>query len=288
MERLETKKGSIPEPLRIVSVSGGKDSTALYLWAIEQWGKNGFLAVFADTGNEHPVTLNYLRNLPDMAGGPPIVWTTARLADKVRSKGKEPSGNPFLDMILWNGRTPSAKAQFCTEYLKLRPIADWLENIQGNKEPIMYTGIRAGESVRRSKMAEREWSKFYDCYTERPLLKWTESQVFDYLKSKGVPPNPLYEAGFVRVGCFPCIHARKADLARLPDWAWDKIESWEKASGRSWFRPNCIPGLPPHQWPTTQQMREWSKTSRGGVQYDMLAPDAADVPTCMSTWGTCE
>ena len=56
--------------IRIVSVSGGKDSTALYCWAIEQWGKDGFRAVFADTGNEHPVTYNYVRNMHEMAGGP--------------------------------------------------------------------------------------------------------------------------------------------------------------------------------------------------------------------------
>lgn len=50
--------------IRIVSVSGGKDSTALYCWAIEQWGKDGFRAVFADTGNEHPVTYNFMQSEP--------------------------------------------------------------------------------------------------------------------------------------------------------------------------------------------------------------------------------
>lgn len=41
--------------VNIISVSGGKDSTALYLLAIEFFGKD-FIPVFADTGNEHPVT----------------------------------------------------------------------------------------------------------------------------------------------------------------------------------------------------------------------------------------
>lgn len=56
--------------LRVVSVSGGKDSTTLYCWAIDQFGKDGFRAVFADTGHEHPVTLNYVKKLPWMADGP--------------------------------------------------------------------------------------------------------------------------------------------------------------------------------------------------------------------------
>lgn len=273
------------DPLHIVSVSGGKDSTALYCWAIDQFGKEGFVAIFSDTGHEHPVTLNYIRNLPKIAGGPPIVWVTARFSDKVKAKGKEPSNNPFLDMMLWKGRAPSSKAQFCTEHVKLRPISDWLDHNRGDREPIMYTGIRAGESVRRSKMAEREWMDFYDCYTERPLLRWTEAQIFDYLKAKGVPPNPLYEAGFVRVGCFPCIHARKLELARLPDWAWDKLQEWETLLGRSWFPAGTVPGK---FIPTIADVREWSTTSRGGRQQDMFSPDAKDVPSCMSTWGACE
>jgi 3'-phosphoadenosine 5'-phosphosulfate sulfotransferase (PAPS reductase)/FAD synthetase len=72
--------------LRVVSVSGGKDSTALYCWAIEQWGKDGFRAVFADTGHEHPVTYNYLRNLAQMAGGPEIVWVRADFRKQIEHK----------------------------------------------------------------------------------------------------------------------------------------------------------------------------------------------------------
>lgn len=273
--------------LRIVSVSGGKDSTALYCWAIDQWGKDGFVAVFADTGHEHPVTLNYVRNLPDMANGPQITWVsgTLHLKEKVRIKGIEPSGNPFLDMMLWKGRAPSSKAQFCTEHVKLRPIADYLDHIRGDREPTMYTGIRAGESERRAKMPERAWMDLYDCYTERPLLHWSEQQVFDFLKSKSVPPNPLYEVGFSRVGCFPCIHARKSELARLPDWAWQKLEEWESRLGRSWFPPGFVPGL---HIPKIQDVREWATTTRGGYQQDIFAPDSKDVPSCMSTWGACE
>jgi 3'-phosphoadenosine 5'-phosphosulfate sulfotransferase (PAPS reductase)/FAD synthetase len=271
--------------LEIVSVSGGKDSTALYLWAIEQFGKDGFRAVFADTGHEHPVTYNYLRNLPAMAGGPEIHWVKADFTDAIKKRGREASGTPFLDLMIWKGRAPSSKAQFCTEHLKLKPIQVWLEEIRGDQDVIMYTGIRAGESERRSKMAAREWSDLYDCYTQRPLLLWTAEQIFAYLKSKGVPPNPLYEAGFTRVGCFPCIHARKSELANLPEWAWEKLQEWETRIGRSWFAAGTVPGV---FIPTIQDAREWAKTARGGRQFDMFSEDAKDIPSCMSTWGACE
>lgn len=50
------------DEIRICSVSGGKDSTALYCLMVEYYGHD-FVPIFADTGNEHPVTINYVRNL---------------------------------------------------------------------------------------------------------------------------------------------------------------------------------------------------------------------------------
>lgn len=271
--------------IKIISVSGGKDSTALYCWAIKQWGKDGFSAVFADTGHEHPVTYNYIRNLPEMADGPVIQWVKADFIDKIEAKGKLASGNPFLDMMLWKGRAPSTKAQFCTEHLKLKPIREWLASIRGDNEIEMYIGIRAAESERRSKQPEREFSEFYDGYINRPLLRWTEKQVFKFLNDCGVLPNPLYALGYSRVGCFPCIHANKRELRRLPDWAWDKLAAWEKRVGRTWFPPGIVPGI---HIPTIQNVRDWCKTDHGGRQWNLFAEDAKDVPSCMSTWGICE
>lgn len=45
--------------IRIVQFSGGKDSTALVLWAREHFG-DAFLPLFCDTGWEHPLTTAYI------------------------------------------------------------------------------------------------------------------------------------------------------------------------------------------------------------------------------------
>lgn len=45
--------------IHLVSVSGGKDSTATLIQALTQFPESTF-AVFADTGNEHETTLEYL------------------------------------------------------------------------------------------------------------------------------------------------------------------------------------------------------------------------------------
>lgn len=51
--------------INIVNVSGGVDSTACYLMALEEREKTGidFRAVFADTGNEHRETIDYINGL---------------------------------------------------------------------------------------------------------------------------------------------------------------------------------------------------------------------------------
>lgn len=276
--------------LPIISVSGGKDSTALYLLAQELFG-NTFLPVFADTGNEHPVTVNYVRNLHHMASGPEVKIVKADFAKRLKAKGIEPTGNPFMDMMLWKGRAPSTKAQFCTEHVKLWPIRFYLDKHYPKEKYrwTMYTGIRAGESPRRAKMESESWNDFFDCKQVLPLLRYTTEHVFALLEKRGVPPNPLYELGFTRVGCFPCIHANKGELSNLPDWAWDKIEEWENRLGRSWFPAGYLPGMPKGQIPKISEVREWCKTSRGGRQYNVFKQDSPeDAPSCMTGWIQCE
>jgi 3'-phosphoadenosine 5'-phosphosulfate sulfotransferase (PAPS reductase)/FAD synthetase len=79
--------------LPICSVSGGKDSTALYLLMMEYFGNN-FLPIFSDTGHEHPVTVNYVRNLHLMTGGPEVVVVHADFRKPIatRRASKTPSG----------------------------------------------------------------------------------------------------------------------------------------------------------------------------------------------------
>lgn len=272
----------------ICSVSGGKDSTALYL-LMQEFHGNDFYPVFADTGHEHPVTLNYVKNLHVMTGGPEVVIVQADFDKGLKRKGFDKTGYTFLDLCLWKGRAPSTKAQFCTEHLKLWPILFDLQSRFPREEYewVMHTGIRAGESKRRSKMQPFSFNDFFDCLSVLPMLFNSEGFEFEYLESKGVPPNPLYALGYGRVGCFPCIHANKEELMLLPDWAWDRLEYYETMIGRSWFPPGIVPGI---HIATVAQVREWSKTTPRirGNQYNMFRKAADDAPSCMTGWIECE
>lgn len=302
------------KPLIIVSVSGGKDSTALYLLCVSYFGKD-FLAIFADTGNEHPVTVNYVKNIHHMTGGPEVVIVKANFQKAIERKRDNLiksipkagsveevrmiyrkiqrckfTDRPFHDLLTWKGRAPSTKAQFCTEHLKLWPIKFYLDKHYPKREYDweMFTGIRAGESINRSKKQPFSWNSFFDCRAVLPMLYESEDMVFTMHYANGIEPNPLYKTGKAkRVGCYPCHASGKEELRNLEEWAWQKLEEFEQcAGGRTWFPPNKIPGI---QLSTISDVKEWVRTTRGGRQYGLfLQDDTEDTPSCMTGFMTCE
>ena len=52
----------------VISVSGGKDSTATLLLALQRLPRDKIMAIFCDTGNEIPVTYDYLDDLENHLG----------------------------------------------------------------------------------------------------------------------------------------------------------------------------------------------------------------------------
>ena len=312
----------------IVSVSGGKDSTALLLLAIERQPDN-LQAVFADTGNEHPQTYDYVQYL-EQATGVPIVWVRADFTQQIYGKRKfvetkwpeqgipqetvnralsalNPTGNPFLDLCIWKGRFPSSKAAFCSEELKRNPIQKQVQFplLDAGDDVVSWQGVRADESRRRANLPELECkvvnANGAELWNYRPILQWTAQDCFDMHRKHGIKHNPLYEQGMGRVGCMPCINCRKDELLeiskRFPQEI-ERIAQWERAvadaskRGGSTFFPATDIGEDSNGPETIinaniNQFVEWSKTSRGGKQYDFFRIQD-DGPLCTSIYGLCE
>lgn len=306
----------------IISVSGGKDSTALLLLAIERQPDN-MQAVFADTGNEHELTYEYVQYLNNNVF--PIRTVRADFADRIAGKKQYvltkwaekgvqqaaidravaalvPTGNPFLDLCIWKGRFPSSRAAFCSEELKRNPIITQVQQplIDAGDDVVSWQGVRRDESLRRALLSENELKKRYDNGAEmwnyRPILDWTAQDCFDMHRRHGVKHNPLYEMGMGRVGCMPCINCRKDELneisKRFPEVI-DRIEQWEDAVKKASKRQEATFFAAPSddsEWSAKQTIRvfvEWSKTARGGKQFDFLRMQD-DGPACTSIYGLCE
>lgn len=309
-----------PIRLAVVSVSGGKDSTATAILAQRSGLSCRF--VYARTDHEHPQTDAYvLEYMPRMLGAPVEEVRadfTAKIAGKRRyieevwpRKGVpseaceralrvlHPTGIAYLDLCLWKGRFPASQSQFCTQELKRYPLdARLLDLLAQGYEVESWRGIRRDESRKRADAPAREraaegWTVVH------PIVEWTAQQVVDFVLAAGWRLNPLYSQGMHRVGCMPCINCRKDELLeiakRFPEHI-DRLREWERlvseASKRGWttfFTDSAKDDEDDdaifHRLKIDQHI-EWSKTARGGRQRDFIreAPPRA----CSSVYGLCE
>ena len=261
------------------------------LWLTEQEIDHD--RVFLDTGWEHELTYEYLR-------GP--------LAKKLGPIHEIRGARTMEELIRHKGMFPSRVRRFCTQELKVRPMQRYLAaRMDAGEDLVNAVGIRAAESEARSRMLEWEWQEGFDCEVWRPLLLWSEQQVIDIHKRHGLAPNPLYLMGASRVGCWPCIYARKSEIRLIADKDPERIvrlRVLEADVGRSaharaeakgatlatlptWFQnPSGRTEDGRHAgdcWPIDKVV-EWSKTSRGGRQFELFAPQNDG---CMR-WGLCE
>lgn len=160
--------------------------------------------VFADTGFEAPETYEYLDLLRDRLGPIEVVRNEALW------QGAQPGEEGMLTLIRRKQMFPSRLMRFCTQQLKIFPIRDHIRVMQDRGEEVVSAvGVRAEESAARAAMAEWEFWDEMDAEIWRPLIRWSEQDVIEVHRRHGMPPNPLYLQGTRRVGCSPCIHARK-------------------------------------------------------------------------------
>ena len=315
----------------VISVSGGKDSTATLLLALERCPAGSVVPIFCDTGNEHQDTYDYLAYLEQALGlaitrlkadftrqlaakrmfiardvrtGRDRTGRKLRWSNKAKRRALavlHPTGNPFLDLCMWKGRFPSRKAQFCTEELKRNMAVEFqLDLMDAGHRVISWQGVRRDESEnrRKAKLFERVGGGLW---IFRPIVAWTAAQVFQFAHARGVQPNPLYLQGMGRVGCMPCINCNKAELrqiaARFPEHLgriadWEQIVSACSKRGGSTFMADAHSGKDRRSvfadlniWARV----EWSKTSRGGKQFNLF--DEIEHPIeagCSSSYGLCD
>lgn len=271
----------------VASVSGGKDSAATSLYLTELGIEH--VRVFADTGWEHPATYDYLRGPLTAVLGP---------IEEVRAPLTLP------ELVRKKGMFPSRMRRYCTTELKVKPLAAF---VRGFDEAINAVGIRAAESQARASAEMWEWSETFDCDVWRPIVRWTEEDVIAIHRRHGLAPNPLYLLGASRVGCWPCIHARKAELRLVSETDPGRIDQiramehdvGEAARARYEARGETFETLgyqPPTFFPNPlasggaweafpiDDAVAWSRTSRGGRQLEMFAPEKDGC----ARWGLCE
>lgn len=276
----------------VASISGGKDSAAMSLWLTERGIEHD--RVFCDTGWEAAETYEHIEYLAERLG--PITWLRGE--------------RQMEALVEHKGMFPSRMRRFCTEELKVKPILAHLNaRVAAGEDVVNAVGIRAGESEARAKMPEWEWSKGFDCEVWRPLICWTEADVVDIHTRHQLRPNPLYLKGASRVGCFPCIFARKAEVKLIADKFPEQIVRIRKmeervqaaALARHATKNTDAPFHPPSffQAPNRDANGQrlcipiddvvaWSRTLPGGRTEDRQVEMFAAADEGCMRWGLCE
>ena len=309
--------------IHVGSLSTGKDSQATILLMINRVGKENCRFVMADTGNEDAAVFAHVAYL-EATLGIKVDILKADFSERISNKrmfiardqrngrkdGKRirwsnkakrralavlyPSGIPFLDLCMWKGRFPSRRAQFCTTELKTMLMVEYQMALMDQG-----FGVISWQGIRRNESENRKNAKLFEKVGRqlrifRPIILWTAQQTVDYCHSQGTEVNPLYSAGFDRVGCMPCHNCgkkeisnvalrRPAEIERLAKWEW-LVGQASKRGGATFFAN-------PHRDDDAgkkgiYQMVQWAKTTHGGKQMNLL--QETDSAACSSSFGLCD
>lgn len=195
-------------PRHILSLSGGKDSTALALYMKNRVPHMEY--VFCDTGEELSETYDYLFKIEAVLGK-----TVTRLNPD----------RPFRHYLdLYRGVLPDPRTRWCTRMLKLRPF----ERYVGDDPVCLYVGIRGDEPHRKGYVSTKPNITPRFPFVEDGINK---RDVLRILEESGLG-MPDYYKWRSRSGCYFCFFQQRREwiglLERHPDLFW-KAAAFEKS-----------------------------------------------------------
>lgn len=185
-----------------LAFSGGKDSQVVM--ELARLASVKFTAVHNVTTNDAATTIRFIKE-----NYPSVIMDIPQKS--------------FFQMIEKKG-LPTRLRRWCCEYYKETKGTGF----------VVLTGVRAEESRKRAaydeaaRMTKRKHTRYainidemkergFQCvhgrdkFTIRPILKWTEKNVWDFIKGQKIPVNPCYKED-KRVGCVFCPMAPRKSI----------------------------------------------------------------------------
>lgn len=197
-----------------VSLSGGKDSTALLLLMIER-GMPIDLVLYADTTMEFPEMYAHLQRVDDyLFRERGLHITTLRhphgfewlMFDEPKQKQSSIENRQRLGVSTCGNGWPGIKVRWCTGQLKTHLITKETNRLKQEKNALHFVGIAADEAWH----CKKDKSKRY------PLVEWgiTEADALQICYDRGFDFGGLYEI-YHRCSCWCCPFQRIGALRTL-------------------------------------------------------------------------
>ena len=223
-----------PKPaLHVVSLSGGKDSTAMLLRMIDE-NMPIDIILFCDTGLEFPEMYEHLEKLEHNIGRPITRIRSFHTFDyfltekEVLVKHKRNREYNNVRGYGW----PGPVNRWCTKELKTIPREKFLKQLQEHYDVIEYVGLAADEGYRLERKNNRRENN------RHPLVDWgmTEADCLQYCYDRGYTWGGLYDK-YERVSCWCCPLQPLTELRILyrdyPE-LWKTLVEWDKRSWRNY------------------------------------------------------
>lgn len=170
----------------VMSSSFGAESALLLHMAAE--AMPGIKVVFVDTGYLFPEShafMEQLRRRFDLN-----VWTYRTRNDPIAYLERHGEGD----------RKWRKDVEACCGANKIEPFDRAMRELAPSA---WLRGIRRNQAETRRTAPFVDWSNRYNCHAISPLLNWTGREIYGYMKKHDLPYHPLYEKGYLSIGCNP-------------------------------------------------------------------------------------
>lgn len=209
-----------------LAFSGGKDSTVILDLAKRAGVK--YEAYYNLTTVDPPELVRFIRNeYPD------VIWNKPK--------------HTMWQLIVKNRMPPTRIARYCCRELKE----------QYGAGRTIITGVRWAESAKRSSR-----NLYEGCYTDgskhflHVVIDWSDDDVWEYIRSQGLPYCTLYDEGFKRIGCIMCPQSRRK-LREEQVRRWPKYkDAYLRAFGRCVDKMKAD-GIKSENWNSAEDMYRW-------------------------------
>lgn len=139
--------------------------------------------LFLDTGFHFPETLEFRDRLAEELG-----LNVRSLTPRLGHEGFRKE----------HGKLHQRDPDLCCYLNKVEPLEDALDEYD-----LWISGIRRDQTEARasaSVLERQEDGTLKAC----PMLEWTSRDIFEYIGEHDLPVHPLFEEGYLSIGCAPC------------------------------------------------------------------------------------
>ncbi|MCS7152260.1 MAG: phosphoadenylyl-sulfate reductase, partial [Endomicrobia bacterium] len=119
--------------------------------------------------------------------------------------------------------------KLCCKIRKVNPLNRVMKTLDA-----WICGLRKEQSLTRLEVKQiEEEERIIDGIKRKiikinPLVDWTESEIWKYIKENDVPYNTLYDRGYTSIGCAPCTRlTKKIEDIRAGRWWWEDPDKKE-------------------------------------------------------------